>query len=147
MEKLTRRDVLVATAAGGLMTAAGTAQAATFGNPDEPPQGAINTLNNPSSTTVIGPNNPAISGQFPTAMSPPATDVGYVKRQQGHYLRNTGVNDLVYLEVFRSSYFADVDGVADTHPPRHGRADTESRSPGDRALPARKAGDSARLTR
>ena len=41
MDKLSRRDVLVATAAGGLMTAAATAQAATFGNPDEPPQGAI----------------------------------------------------------------------------------------------------------
>ena len=37
-----------------------------------------------------------------------AGDIGYVKRQQGHYLRNTGLNDLVYLEVFRSSYFADV---------------------------------------
>jgi oxalate decarboxylase len=76
MNKLSRRDVLVATAAGGMMTAAATAQAATFGNPDEPPQGAINTLNNPSSTTIIGPNNPALSGQFPGAVSPPATDVG-----------------------------------------------------------------------
>ena len=76
MDKLSRRDVLVATAAGGLMTAAGTAQGATFGNPDEPPQGAINTQGNPSSTTVIGPNNPALSGQFPAALSPPATDVG-----------------------------------------------------------------------
>ena len=37
-----------------------------------------------------------------------AGDIGYVKRQQGHYLRNTGLSDLVYLEVFRSSYFADV---------------------------------------
>jgi oxalate decarboxylase len=77
MEKLSRRDMLVATAAGGLLTAAaGTAQAGSFGNPDEPPQGAINTLNNPSSTTIIGPNNPALSGQFPGALSPPATDVG-----------------------------------------------------------------------
>ncbi len=76
MDKLSRRDMLVATAAGGLLTAAATAQAGTFGNPDEPPQGAINTLNNPSSTTVIGPNNPTISGQFPAALSPPATDVG-----------------------------------------------------------------------
>jgi len=42
MEKLSRRDLLVATAAGGLMTAAGAAQAGSFGNPDEPPQGAIN---------------------------------------------------------------------------------------------------------
>ena len=76
MDKLSRRDVLVATAAGGLITAAATAQAATFGNPDAPPQGAINTLDNPSSTTIIGPNNPALSGQFPGAVSPPATDVG-----------------------------------------------------------------------
>jgi oxalate decarboxylase len=76
MEKLSRRDVLLATAAGGLMTAAGTAQGGSFGNPDEPPQGAINTLNNPSSATIIGPNNPALSGQFPGALSPPATDVG-----------------------------------------------------------------------
>lgn len=78
MEKLSRRDLLVATAAGGVMTAAAatSARAASYGNPDEPPQGAINTLNNPSSTTVIGPNNPALSGQFPAALSPPATDVG-----------------------------------------------------------------------
>jgi oxalate decarboxylase len=77
MEKLSRRDMLVTTAVGGLMTAAAaSAQAGTFGNPDEPPQGAINTLNNPSSTTIIGPNNPALSDQFPGAVSPPATDVG-----------------------------------------------------------------------
>lgn len=76
MDKLSRRDVLVATAAGGLITATSSANAATFGNPDEPPQGAINTLDNPASTTVIGPNNPALSAQFPAALSPPATDVG-----------------------------------------------------------------------
>ena len=48
-----------------------------------------------------------------------AGDIGYVKRSQGHYLRNTGLNDLVYLEVFRSSYFADV-SLSDwlTHTPR-----------------------------
>jgi len=76
MEKLTRRDVLAATAAGGLITAATQVHAATFGNPDEPPQGAINTEGNPASTAIIGPNNPALSGQFPGALSPPATDVG-----------------------------------------------------------------------
>jgi oxalate decarboxylase len=59
-----------------MMTAASSTQAATFGNPDQPSQGAINTEGNPSSTTVIGPNNPALSGQFPAALSPPATDVG-----------------------------------------------------------------------
>jgi len=76
MDKISRRDVLVSTAAGGLMTAATHAHAATFGNPDLPPQGAINTEGNPASTTIIGPNNPAISGQFPAALSPPPTDVG-----------------------------------------------------------------------
>lgn len=76
MDKISRRVVLSATAAGGLATAAGSAPAAVFGNPDSPPQGAINTRNNPSSTTVIGPNNPAMSDQFPGAFSPPPTDVG-----------------------------------------------------------------------
>jgi len=47
-----------------------------FGNPDEPPQGAINTRGNPASVSDPGPNNPALSSQFPGAFSPPATDVG-----------------------------------------------------------------------
>jgi oxalate decarboxylase len=76
MQPLSRRHVLAAAAAGGLATAAAAARAASYGNPDEPPQGAVNTLQNPSSTTVIGPNSPALSGQFPGALSPPATDVG-----------------------------------------------------------------------
>ena len=40
---LSRRSVLATAAAGGALLAAGSAQAATFGNPDEPPQGAINS--------------------------------------------------------------------------------------------------------
>jgi oxalate decarboxylase len=35
-------------------------------------------------------------------------DIGYIKKNFGHYLKNTGNTDLVYLEVFRSPYFADV---------------------------------------
>lgn len=58
------------------MTAAGPSRAASYGNPDEPPQGAVNTRGNPSSVSVPGPNNPALSSQFPGAFSPPATDVG-----------------------------------------------------------------------
>jgi oxalate decarboxylase len=76
MQPLSRRHVLAAAAAGGLVTAAAAARAASYGNPDEPPQGAINTRTNPSSTSVLGPNNPALSRQFPGALSPPATDVG-----------------------------------------------------------------------
>src|SRR6201997_3383477 len=76
-----RRDMLAATAAGGLVTAATmtTADAATpvksdisFGNPNDPPQGAINATN-PRSVTDPGPQYPAIRDQFPAAFSPPAT--------------------------------------------------------------------------
>lgn len=75
MDSVSRRAMLAAAAAGSLATATA-ANAASFGNPDEPPQGEINTKNHPSSTTDIGPQNPAISSQFPGAFSPPATDVG-----------------------------------------------------------------------
>src|SRR5438309_9114289 len=78
-----RRDMLAATAVGGVVTAAtmSTANATpvksdiTFGNPNDPPQGAINARN-PRSITDPGPQNPAIRDQFPGAFSPPATDVG-----------------------------------------------------------------------
>jgi oxalate decarboxylase len=35
-------------------------------------------------------------------------DIGYVKRNLGHYIENVGDTDILVLEVFRSSYFADV---------------------------------------
>src|SRR5258708_4120827 len=79
-----RRDMLAATAVGGVVTAATmtTADAATAiksdiacGNRNDPPQGAINAKN-PRSITDPGPQNPAIRDQFPGAFSPPATDVG-----------------------------------------------------------------------
>jgi oxalate decarboxylase len=37
-----------------------------------------------------------------------AGDVGYVPFAMGHYVENTGKEPLRYLEMFRSSYFADV---------------------------------------
>src|ERR1700756_5804904 len=83
-----RRDMLAATAAAGAVTAAtmATADAApipetpvkadiSFGNPNDPPQGAINARN-PRSISDPGPQNPVIRDQFPAAFSPPATDVG-----------------------------------------------------------------------
>jgi oxalate decarboxylase len=66
-----RRYVLAASALGAAMTTAASAQ--TFGNPDQPPQGAINSK---VPVTDPGPQNPAIANQFPSAQSPPATDVG-----------------------------------------------------------------------
>jgi oxalate decarboxylase len=72
---ISRRNMLTATAAGAIVTAATAASAASFGNPDEPPQGAINAKN-PASLTDPGPQNPALGSQFPSAQSPPPTDVG-----------------------------------------------------------------------
>jgi oxalate decarboxylase len=80
---ISRRDALAATAAGAVMTAATMTAASaapekaaiSFGNPNDPPQGAINAAN-PRSITDPGPQNPAIRSQFPSAFSPPPTDVG-----------------------------------------------------------------------
>jgi oxalate decarboxylase len=76
MEPVSRRDLLAAATVGTVVSAAATASAQTFGNPDQPPQGSINTLGSPASTTIPGPQNPALSSQFPDALSPPPTDVG-----------------------------------------------------------------------
>jgi len=73
-----RRDMLAATAVGGALTAATMTTAAdatttdttpiksdiSFGNPNDPPQGAINAKN-ARSITDPGPKNPAIRDQFP----------------------------------------------------------------------------------
>ncbi len=73
MDKLTRRKVLVAGAGAGLAGLASSASAATYGNPDAPPQGAVNAT--PQDLSIPGPHNDALSGQFPTSISPPPTDV------------------------------------------------------------------------
>ena len=72
---ISRRTMLAATAASGAASAAAAARAASFGNPDEPPQGAVNTRGNPASTSDPGPRSPPLAGQFPSAQSPPPTDV------------------------------------------------------------------------
>jgi oxalate decarboxylase len=37
-----------------------------------------------------------------------AGDVGYIPRSFGHYIENTGNSDLVFLEVFNSSYYSSI---------------------------------------
>src|SRR5271168_4106025 len=69
---ISRRNLL---AVSGLGVAATAAKAASFGNPDEPAQGAINAKG-PGNLIDPGPQNPVIGSQFPAAQSPPATDVG-----------------------------------------------------------------------
>ena len=71
-----RRQIFTAGAAVGIGVFAKRAGAASFGNPDEPPQGIVNTQGNPRGAVDPGPQNPALSGQFPKAFIPPATDVG-----------------------------------------------------------------------
>ncbi len=72
MDTLSRRNMLAASAAA--LAASSAANAATFGNPDAPPQGKVNA--NPGSFRDPGPQNPALASQFPDAVDPPATDVG-----------------------------------------------------------------------
>ena len=65
MREVSRRNLLAAAAAGSAaatMTAA--ANAASFGNPDTPPEGAINA-SGPTALSEPGPQNPAIASQFP----------------------------------------------------------------------------------
>src|ERR1700675_333713 len=69
-----RRDMLAVSAAGAMMTAS-TARAASFGNPDQPPQGAVNAKG-PGNLKDPGPQNPTLGNEFPPAHSPPAPDVG-----------------------------------------------------------------------
>ena len=71
MSSMQRRGFLSAASALGFT---GVAHAATFGNPDRPPQGAVNAKT-PSSLTNPGPQNPALASQFPSFQSPPPTDV------------------------------------------------------------------------
>jgi len=75
MTDLTRRKVLVGAAATAMAAGvAVTARAASFGNPDRPPEGAVNALNR-QGLTDPGPQNPALANQFPTFQNPPPTDV------------------------------------------------------------------------
>jgi oxalate decarboxylase len=66
--------MLAFSAAGAVAATAATAHTATFGDPDEPAQRAVNV--NPGSRFDPGPKNPALASQFPNATNPPATDVG-----------------------------------------------------------------------
>jgi oxalate decarboxylase len=74
MNSFSRRKVLALGAAGAVAAASSRARARSFGNPDEPAQGAINA--DPGSLRDPGPQNPTLASQFPDAQSPPATDVG-----------------------------------------------------------------------
>jgi oxalate decarboxylase len=75
MKPLSRRTVLASSAIGGASVAATIAQAASFGNPDSPPEGAVN-VTIPNTLATPGPNDPSLANTMPSFLSPPATDVG-----------------------------------------------------------------------
>jgi oxalate decarboxylase len=69
---VSRRALL---AAGGFAAIATAARAAdVFGNPDLPPEGAVN-VTNPKALADPGPQDPGLAGNEPSFLSPPATDV------------------------------------------------------------------------
>jgi oxalate decarboxylase len=109
---ISRRDALMATAAGAMMTAT-TANAASYGNPDRPPEGAINA--NPGSITDPGPQNPALAKQFPSLVSPPPTDIGSIQMPWSSFnisprrIQNGGWARQVTQETFPVS--AEISGV------------------------------------
>ena len=55
-------------------SAASAAEAATFGNPDEPAEGAVNVIN-PKALTDPGPQDPDLANNEPAFLNPPATDI------------------------------------------------------------------------
>ena len=74
MTDFSRRAVLGAGVAGGVATLAAAAQAAGFGNPDSPAEGAVN-VTNPRALADPGPQDPALARNEPAFLDPPATDV------------------------------------------------------------------------
>ena len=74
MLDLSRRAMLGAGIGGGAAALAAAAQAAGFGNPDQPPEGAVN-VTNPRALADPGPQHPALAGNEPAFLDPPATDV------------------------------------------------------------------------
>ena len=74
LSSLSRRRLLAAGAAGVVVTAASVASAASFGNPDQPAEGAVN-VTNPKALTDPGPQDPDLAGNEPAFLNPPATDV------------------------------------------------------------------------
>src|SRR3954468_3285099 len=75
MSILSRREFLAgAAASAAALGIAASAKAASFGNPDSPPEGRINARS-PTSLNDPGPQNPALAKQFPSMQDPPPTDI------------------------------------------------------------------------
>jgi oxalate decarboxylase len=71
---LSRRNLLAAGAAGAVITSAAAARAASFGNPDDPAEGAVNVVD-PKALSDPGPQDQGLASNEPAFLDPPATDV------------------------------------------------------------------------
>jgi oxalate decarboxylase len=102
-------------------------KAGSFGNPDEPPQGAINAKG-PGNLVDPGPPNAVIGSQFPSAHSAPATDVGGMpltwasfnnaskRTQNGGWAREVTVNDFaISKEIAGVNMRLTVGGIRELH--------------------------------
>jgi oxalate decarboxylase len=69
-----RRNLLVAGVAGAVVTSESVGHAASFGNPDEPAEAAVNVAN-PKALSDPGPQDQNLAGNEPAFLDPPATDV------------------------------------------------------------------------
>jgi oxalate decarboxylase len=74
LPSFSRRDLLVVGTTGAVVTAASAANAASFGNPDQPAEGTVN-VTNPKALSDPGPQDPSLAGNEPAFLNPPATDV------------------------------------------------------------------------
>src|ERR1700731_2081132 len=75
MTNLLRREILLgAAASAAALGVSAAASAASFGNPDSPPEGRIKGRSR-TSLDDPGPQNPALASQFPSFQDPPATDI------------------------------------------------------------------------
>ncbi len=71
MTNLLRREILLgAAASAAALGVSAAASAASFGNPDSPPEGRINGKSR-TSLDDPGPQNPALANQFPSFQDPP----------------------------------------------------------------------------
>ena len=77
MSKISRRSILAAGTAGGVVATTAAAHAAgVFGNPDLPPQGAINA--SAAALSDPGPQYPPLADNEPPFLNPPPTDIGNI---------------------------------------------------------------------
>lgn len=110
MVDLSRRKVILeAAGAAAAVGVAASARAASFGNPDRPPEGLVNAKT-PSASTNPGPQSGAIADQFPNFQNPPATDVNgmplfwasfnnaHKRQQSGGWAREVTQDDFAISE-------------------------------------------------